>query len=75
MTKKESRITYLSPRIQNELIVLLASVIHKNIIDDIKNAEFFSIITDTTQDVNKVDQFSQIIRYVQVEKKITKRSQ
>ena len=68
LTKRESKLTYLSYKIQNELIELLASAVHKNIIDDITNAQFFSVITDTTQDITKVDQLSQIFRYVDVEK-------
>ncbi|KAF3859829.1 hypothetical protein F7725_000084 [Dissostichus mawsoni] len=36
------------------------------IITDIQNAEFYSIIMDTTQDISKVDQLSQVFRYVTI---------
>ena len=55
---------YLSPAIQNDLIATLASSLERQLIADIKNAPFYSIITDTTQDISKTDQLSQTIRYV-----------
>ena len=61
-------IKYLSPLIQNELIELLAKHVQKDIIDGIRSAPFFSVIMDTTQDVAKVDQMSQIYRYVIIER-------
>ena len=66
LAKKEDNIKYLSPSIQNELIQLLSRAVHDDIVDDIKNADFYSIITDTTQDVCKIDQLSQIFRYVEI---------
>ena len=46
----------------------MSLAVHNDIVDDIKNADFYSIITDTTQDINKIDQLSQIFRYVQIKK-------
>lgn len=38
------------------------------IVSEIKKIQFYSIIMDTTQDISKVDQMSQIFRYVSVER-------
>jgi hypothetical protein len=55
---------YLSNTIQNEIITLLANTILEQIILSINQSPFFSVIMDTTQDINKIDQPSQVIRYV-----------
>lgn len=62
--KPKGKINYLSPSIQNEIVNLLGREIREKLIADIKCAPFFSIITDTTQDISKLDQLSQIFRYV-----------
>lgn len=65
---KKSHVNYLSPKIQNELIALLSQEVHDQTVSEIKEAEFYSVIMDTTQDISKVDQLSQIFRYVTVRK-------
>lgn len=62
--RKKKSVTYLSPSIQNEIIVILGNAIKQNIVTKIKNASCFSVIIDTTQDIAKIDQLSIIIRYV-----------
>ena len=59
---------YLSPAIQNELIGILGQSVKNDILDDIRTAPFFSVIMDTTQDIAKIDQMSQVYRYVTVER-------
>ena len=66
--KRKKKVNYLSPKIQNELISLLAQTVKKQIVSDIKEAGIYSVIMDTTQDVTKVDQLSQVFRYVTVSK-------
>nr|CAH7750126.1 unnamed protein product [Callosobruchus chinensis] len=61
--------SYLSPRIQNEFILLLGGIVREKILTDIKKAKYFSIIFDSTPDVSDVDQMSEVIRYVQIENK------
>jgi len=56
--------TYLSPQIQNEFIVLLGDHVRKHIINDVKQAKYYSIILDSTPDVSHLDQTSQVLRYV-----------
>lgn len=60
-------VKYLSPTIQNEVISMVARCIKEDILSDIKAAPFFSVMVDTTQDISKTDQLSQIIRYVSIE--------
>ncbi|KAE9534354.1 hypothetical protein AGLY_008444 [Aphis glycines] len=56
-----NKVNYCSPKIQNELIQLISN--------KVKNKSFFfSIIIDTTQDISKVDQLSEIYRYCVIEK-------
>uniref|UniRef100_H3B0B3 DUF4371 domain-containing protein n=1 Tax=Latimeria chalumnae TaxID=7897 RepID=H3B0B3_LATCH len=60
-------IRYLSHTIQDELIEILSKHIEGNIVEEIKAAPFFSVIMNTTQDISKTDQLSQIFRYVTIE--------
>ncbi|XP_063920743.1 uncharacterized protein LOC135135576 [Zophobas morio] len=64
-----NRFKYISPAIQNELVhIIISSKVKQNILQKIQNSPFFTTITDTTQDISKTDQLSQIIRYVMLEK-------
>ena len=55
---------YLSPQIQNELILLLGSRMREHLLSEIRTAPFFALIRDTAIDMSKVDQHSNCIRYV-----------
>lgn len=64
LENESSKIKYLSPTIQNELICLASNEILQDILSDIQQAPFFSLLLDTTQDISKTDQLSVVIRYV-----------
>ena len=55
--------TYLSPTIQNELIVLLEKKVEHLIVEEIKAAKYFFILMDSTPDVSHIDEMALIVRY------------
>ncbi|XP_065662971.1 zinc finger MYM-type protein 1-like [Hydra vulgaris] len=59
-------IKYLSHQIQNEVILCLATHLKATLTADINSSPFYSIIMDTTQDITKRDQLSQVFRYVKI---------
>src|SRR6185436_11040286 len=68
LIKKPARsCKYLSPAIQNELISSASSAVKKQLLHEINEAPFYSIIADGTQDITKQDQISCVIRYVVID--------
>lgn len=62
--------TYISPKIQNELIDIIAhQIIQKKIIDEIKEAKFFSIIADEVTSHN-VEILSFCVRFIDSAKNV-----
>ncbi len=61
--------SYLGHHVQNELIDLLSRKIISAIVDDIKQAKFFSIILDCTPDISHTEQLSVVIRVVSLMEK------
>ena len=59
--------SYLSKSIQNEFIFQLGEHVKKKIVADVKKSKYFGIIFDSTPDVSRTDQMSQVIRYVHIE--------
>ncbi|KAF0747732.1 zinc finger MYM-type protein 1-like [Aphis craccivora] len=53
---EESKVKYLSWKIQNEVIELLASETLKILCEEIRNSQCFTIIMNSTQDITKLDQ-------------------
>lgn len=57
-------VSYLSPKIQNELISCIATVILDQLVSKVKDAKFFSVLLDETMDRGKQEQASFVIRHV-----------
>ena len=46
--------TYLSPDIQNELIQSLSAQVLSNIVSEINEARYFTVIVDSTIDISRI---------------------
>ena len=68
LQKPEGSIKYLHHRNHDEISKLLSEEVTTNIIKKINNCAFFSVIIDTTQDISKINQLSQVFRYVTIQK-------
>ena len=64
LRKPEGTIKYLHHRNHDELIQILSQPVVSRIATTIKTCPFFSVISDTTSDVSKIEQMSQVYRYV-----------
>ncbi|CAL8070824.1 unnamed protein product [Orchesella dallaii] len=63
---EKGRVSYMSPKIQNEFISLTARVVRKSIIEAVQERKYFSILFDATPDTSHKEQLSQIIRTVNI---------
>ena len=55
---------YISPQIQNDLIICTGDWIREQIINEVKNAKFFSIYADEASDISNKEQLPLIFRFV-----------
>lgn len=70
---KRSSLTFLSKTSQNAMIESVAETIRDKILDEIKTADMYSLILDSTTDVAKLDQFAFVFRYCSSEGTIYER--
>jgi hypothetical protein len=57
-------VNYLSHSICDEFVSLISNQVRAEIIQEIKSANYYSIIVDSTPDISHVDQLTFVIRYV-----------
>ena len=55
---------YLSPKIQNELIIINGDLIRQSIVNECNASLFWSLMADKTSDVSTTEQLSICVRYV-----------
>lgn len=72
LEKGQKNATYLSPRIQNELISLCGESIKTIVSDDAKKAVAYSILSDETADVGGKEQMSMGVRFFDEKKEIVR---
>ena len=56
--------TYISPESQNQLIAAISTVCVRQIVNEVKEAKFFSLLADETTDFSRQEQLSVCLRYV-----------
>ena len=64
--------SYLSWRVQNQIISLMGEAIQKQMLSDISQCKYFSIIADETTDVSQTEQLSLSVRFIKDTKVCTK---
>ena len=56
--------TYISPRIQNDILKAIGTFFQKRIVQEVKEARFFSLLADETTDVSVKEQLTMCLRFV-----------
>ena len=56
--------SYLNRRVQNQIISLMGDAIQKQILSDISQCKYFSILADVTTDVSQTEQLSLSVRFI-----------
>ena len=58
---------YTSPEIQNSLLHIMGDMVRKMICDSVQQAGFFTLMADESKDCSKIEQFSIVFRYADVD--------
>ncbi|CAN7983404.1 unnamed protein product, partial [Ixodes hexagonus] len=64
--KVKVSVSYLSPATQNEFIGVLARRVMEQLLLEIKSAQYYGIMFDSTPDISHCDQMAEAIRYVKI---------
>ena len=57
-------VVYTSPRIQNDLIAIMAGMVRSHITSAVRDAGMFSILVDESKDLSKKEQMAIVLRCV-----------
>ena len=60
----KSRVKYTSPKIQNEMLALLAQIIREEITNELYMSVHFSLMADESKDISGKEQLSVVVRYL-----------
>jgi hypothetical protein len=63
---KDTHVHYLGKDVQNQLTQIISEAVRGVILENLKNAKFYSNIVDCTPDISKVEQMSVVVRFVQI---------
>ena len=58
------QVLYTSPKIQNELIECCAEVVQEELLDEVRRADFFSVLADDAVDSANIEQMPIVLRFV-----------
>ena len=67
---KKMTTTYLSPTIQNELVLLLSKKVKNMILQDVREAKYFAIMCDSTPDILHTDQMTLYSQIYNIQKQV-----
>nr|XP_016850957.1 PREDICTED: zinc finger MYM-type protein 1-like [Anolis carolinensis] len=67
VSSKETHVHYLSKNVQNEFIAFLSGKIQNNILQQLHEATYYSIILDCTPDISNTEQMTLVVRFVKCE--------
>ena len=66
LLKPTGTVRYLHKDIQNEFIEILCQHVTRDILSEVFDSKYYSLIIDTTQDLAKIDQLSFVLRYIKI---------
>jgi hypothetical protein len=62
---KDTHVQYLGKDIQNQLIQIISEAVREEILENLKNAKYYSVIVDCSPDISEVEQMS-VVCFVQI---------
>lgn len=62
--KRKGSTSYLSFATFEQFVYIMAEKVKETIVNEIKDAKYFSIVVDSTPDISHTDQLSLIFRYI-----------
>lgn len=70
---QHNRVTFLSNVTQNNIMNILSEKVRSFILKEVKQANEFAVIIDTTTDTSNIEQYTFILRYISERGKVNER--